>query len=168
MYLMTHWPRRPINIFTACRIQSNANDQITLSLSSETLPAALRSTSSGLFIRSNNDQASLASGLAVGRDLGGKSAYRVIRRFRMKPIVVERLSEPLFPELDVRPPPHSHVNFTLTSLSASKTHILLPSLRTVMDRMRLMSSIPAIRLSDNGRLQLSIRTVILNGPIVHA
>ena len=107
IYLMTCWPRRQINILTACRIQSNANDQITLSLSSETLPAALKSTSSGLFIRCNNDQASLASGLAVWRDWGGKSAYRVIRRLRMKPIGVERLSEPLCPELDVRPFPHS-------------------------------------------------------------
>ena len=104
MYLMTHWPRRQINIFTACRIQSNANDQITLSLSFETLPASLRFTSSGLFIRSNNDQASLASGLAVWGDWGGKSAYRVIRRLSMKPIAVERLSEPLCLDPDVRPP----------------------------------------------------------------
>ena len=122
MYLMTHWPRRQISIFTACRIQSNANGQITLSLSSETLPAALRSTSSDLFIRSNNDQGSLASGLAVWRDLGGKSVYRMIRRLRMKPTDVERLSEPLCPDPDVRPPPHFNVNFTLTSFSASKTH----------------------------------------------
>ena len=115
---MTHWPRRQINIFTACRIQSNANDQITLSLSSETLPAALRPTYSGLFIRSNNDQASLASGLAVWRDWGGKSAYRVIRRLRMKPIGVERLSEPLCPELDVRPFP-----FPMLTLHLPVSHL---------------------------------------------
>ena len=164
MYLMTHWPRRQINIFTACRIQSNANDQITLSLSSETLPAPLRFTSSGLFIRSNNDQASLASGSAVWRDWGGKSAYSVIRRQRMEPTGVERLSEPLCPDSDVCPPPYFNVNSTLTSFSASKTHIQLPSLRTNVDRIRPMSNILAIRLSDNGRLQLWIRTEsILNG-----
>ena len=86
----------------------------------------------------------------------------------MKPTGFERLSEPLCPDTGVRPPPYFNVNFTLNSFSASKTHILLPFLRTVVDRMRPVSNIFAIRLSDNGRLQLSIRTVILNGPIVHA
>ena len=85
----------------------------------------------------------------------------------MKPTDVERLSEPLFPEPDVRPPPHFHVNFTLTSFSPSETHILLPSLRTVVDRIRPMLNTLAVCPPNNGRLHLSIQTEsILNGQVV--
>ena len=80
----------------------------------------------------------------------------------MKPTDVEKLSEPLCPEPHVRPPPHFHVNFTLiTSFSPLKTHILLPSLRTVL----------VVCAPNNGHLKLSMRTEshsVLNGLVVHA
>ena len=176
MSLITHWPRRQIkieSIFTAYRIQSNANNQITLSLSSEALLAALRSASSPasssyeteeviMKLAKKNDQAVLSFEISGMTRLGRRvSVSHDVRIEVMRPTDVERLSEPLCPEPDVRPPHFFHVSFTLTSFPPSKTHILLPSLqklRAVVDRMRPMSDILAVRASNNGRLQLSIRT----------
>ena len=81
----------------------------------------------------------------------------------MKSTDVEKLSEPFCPEPHVRPPPHFHVNFTLTSFSPSQTHILLPSLWTVVDGMRPMSNILVVYAPNNGHLKLSMRTAVIVG-----
>ena len=161
---MTHWPRRQVkfkSVFTAYRIQYNANSILIIG-------STPRSSKNHLFfciifiwnrhLPKRMIKPFLGSGLAVWRDWEGKSAYRMIRRLRMKPTDVEKLSEPFCPEPHVRPPPHFHVNFTLTSFSPSKTHILPPSLRTVVDGMRPMPNILVVYAPNDGHLKLSMRT----------
>ena len=161
---MTHWPRRQVkfkSVFTAYRIQYNANSILTIG-------STPRSSKTRLFFciifiwnghfPKRMITPFLGSGLAAWWDWGGKLAYRMIRSLRMKPTDVEKLSEPLCPEPHVRPPPHFHVNFTLTSFSPLKTHILLPSLRTVVDGMRPMSNILVVCTPNNGHLKLSMQT----------
>lgn len=173
---LAHGPPRQIkveSIFTAYRIQSNANNQITLSLSSEALLAALRSASSSasssyeteeviMKLAKKNDHAVLSFEISGMTRLGRKvSVSHDVKIEVMKPTDVERLSEPLCPEPDVSRPHRFEVSFALKINLFSKTHILLPSLqklRTIVDRMRPMSDILAVRASNNGRLQLSIRT----------
>lgn len=104
------------SIFTAYRIQSNASNEITMSLSSEALLAALRSASSSasssssyeteevvMKLAKKNDHAVLSfeiSGMTrVGRKV--KVAHDVKIEV-MKPSDVARLTEPLCPEPDVR------------------------------------------------------------------
>jgi len=143
------------SIFTSYRIQSNASNEITMSLSAEALLAALRSASSSassgssyeteevvMKLAKKNDQAALSFEISGTTKVGRK--VRVAHDVKievMKPGDVARLAEPLCPEPDI--------------------HILLPplqKLRTIVDRLRPMSDILAIRASNNGRLQLSIST----------
>lgn len=76
----------------------------------------------------------------------------------MKPSDVDKLSEPLCPEPDVC------IDFTHSSalpINFLQTHILLPplqKLRTIVDRLRPMSDILAVRANNNGCLQISIHT----------
>jgi len=89
-----------------------------------------------------NDQAALSFEISGTTRAGRK--VRVAHDVKievMKPGDVARLAEPLCPEPDI--------------------HILLPplqKLRTIVERLRPMSDILAIRASNNGRLQLSINT----------
>lgn len=162
------------SIFTSYRIQSNASNEITLSLSSEALLAALRSASSSasshetedvvMKLAKKNDQAVLSFEISGMTRVGRK--VRVAHDVKievMKPTDVARLSEPLCPEPDV-----SQLATQLllgiahnTILPCNKIHILLPplqKLRTIVERLRPMSDVLAIRASNNGRLQLSIST----------
>lgn len=101
------------SIFTAYRIQSNASNQITASLSSEALLAALKSASSSasssyeteevvMKLAKKNDQALLSFEINGITRVGRK--VRVAHDVKievMKPGDVARLSEPLCPEPDV-------------------------------------------------------------------
>lgn len=77
----------------------------------------------------------------------------------MKPADVVKLSEPMCPEPDV-------CVFSLSQPKKSislciQIHVLLPSLqkiRTIVERLRSMSDVLAIRASQSGCLQLSINT----------
>lgn len=135
-------------IFTSYRIQSNAGNEITLALASDALLAALRSCSAHesddiiVKLAKKTEQAVLSfeiSGLSrVGQRV--RIAHDV-RIDVLKPQDVERLQEPLCPEPDV--------------------HILFPplqKLRTVVERMRIMSDVLAIKANGNSCLQLAINT----------
>ncbi|TFK32501.1 checkpoint protein Hus1/Mec3 [Crucibulum laeve] len=143
------------SIFTNYRIQSNANNEITLALSSEALLAALRSASASssatspfetedivMKLAKKNEQAVLSFEISGQNKLGRNVRLaHDVRIEVMKPGDTAKLAEPLCPEPDL--------------------HILLPplqKLRTIVDRLRPMSDILAIRANNNGRLQLSINT----------
>ncbi|EGN99302.1 hypothetical protein SERLA73DRAFT_182231 [Serpula lacrymans var. lacrymans S7.3] len=150
------------SIFTSYRIQSNADNQITVTISTEALLSALRSSSSSaassivaaailptydadevvMKLAKKNDQAVLSFEMFGTSRTGRK--VRVAHDVRievMRPVEVEKLREPLCPEPDV--------------------HILLPPLqkiRTIVERLRPLSDILAIRANSNGKLQISIST----------
>ncbi|KAG6841156.1 hypothetical protein C0991_001284 [Blastosporella zonata] len=140
-------------LFTGYRIQSNADNEITMAINSEALLAALRSAapSSSSAYETEEVIVKLAkkSGQAVLTfEINGQT--RVGRKVRvahdvkievMRPADVAKMNEPLCPEPDL--------------------HILLPplqKLRTVVERMKLMSDVLAVRANNNGCLRLSINT----------
>ncbi|KAF8887522.1 checkpoint protein Hus1/Mec3 [Infundibulicybe gibba] len=141
-------------IFRDYRIQSNANNEISMSLAADALLAALRSSSSSsgsssfeaeevVMKLAKKDAQAVLSFEIEGVTRGGRKV-RVAHDVRievLRPVDVARLSEPLCPEPDV--------------------HILLPplqKLRTIVERMRPMSDILAVRANGRGRLQLAIDT----------
>ncbi|KAJ7107078.1 checkpoint protein Hus1/Mec3 [Mycena epipterygia] len=142
------------SLFTSYRIQSNASNVITMALSSEALLATLKSASSSsgassyeaeeivMKLAKKNDQAVLSFEISGMTRQGRK--VRVAHDVKievMKPADVANLKEPMCPEPDV--------------------HIILPplqKLRPIVERLRPMSDFLAVRASNNGRLQLSIRT----------
>jgi HUS1 checkpoint protein len=101
------------SIFTSYRIQSNASNEISVSLSSEALLAALKSAASPstyeaeevvVKLAKKNDLAVLSFEIS-GQTIGGRKV-RVTHDVRievMKPADMERLSEPMCPEPDVSP-----------------------------------------------------------------
>ncbi|KAI0346232.1 cell cycle checkpoint [Trametopsis cervina] len=144
------------SLFNDYRIQSNADNQITMMLSAEALQSALRSAaapSAGgnaalqnvdavMRLAKKNDQAVLSFEI---NGLSRNSRYvRVSHDVRieiMKPQDVQRLAEPMCPEPDV--------------------HILLPQLiklRTVVERLRSLSDTIAVRANKSGRLEFSVKT----------
>ncbi|RDB25543.1 Checkpoint protein hus1 [Hypsizygus marmoreus] len=141
------------SLFVGYRIQSNAANEITMAITSEALLGALKSASSSatsayeteeviMKLAKKNGQAVLTfeiNGLTrVGRKVRVSHDVKIEV---MRPADVARLSEPLCPEPDL--------------------HILLPplqKLRTIVDRLRPMSDILAIRANNNGCLRLSINT----------
>ncbi|KAH7928104.1 cell cycle checkpoint [Leucogyrophana mollusca] len=150
------------SIFTSYRIQSNANNQITMTISTEALLSALKSSSSSaasstiaaailptydadevvMKLAKKNDHAVLSFEM-FGMSRTGRRV-RVAHDVRidvMRPADVEKLREPLCPEPDV--------------------HILLPplqKLRTIVERLRPLSDVMAIQVNGNGKLQVSIST----------
>ncbi|KAG6901958.1 hypothetical protein C0995_006187 [Termitomyces sp. Mi166 len=140
-------------LFTGYRIQSNADNEITMGINSEALLTALKSASSSstsayeteevvMKLAKKNAQAVITfeiNGLTrVGRKVRVSHDVKIEV---MRPADVAKMNEPMCPEPDV--------------------HILLPplqKLRTVVDRMKIMSDILAVRTNNNGVLQLSINT----------
>ncbi|KAF7789756.1 hypothetical protein EIP86_000702 [Pleurotus ostreatoroseus] len=148
---------RATSLFTDYRIQSNAGNQITVSLSSEALLNALRSPAGQSAANANsalsdvetvmklakkNDQAVLSFEMnAISRTGGRVHVTHDVRIEVMKPQDVEHLAEPLCPEPDV--------------------HILLPplaKLRTVVERLRVHADVVGLRANRVGRLVLSVST----------
>ncbi|KAH7912827.1 cell cycle checkpoint [Hygrophoropsis aurantiaca] len=150
------------SIFTAYRIQSNANNQITMAISTEALLSALKSSSSSaasatvaatvlpaydadevvMKLAKKNDQAVLSFEMfGISRTGRRVRVAHDVRIDVMRPADVEKLREPLCPEPDV--------------------HILLPplqKLRTIVERLRALSDVLAIRVNNNGKLQVSVST----------
>ncbi|KAI0806067.1 checkpoint protein Hus1/Mec3 [Irpex lacteus] len=146
------------SLFNDLRIQSNANNQISMLLSPEALLSALRSAAAPsttsnsaalhhveavMRLAKKNDQAVLSFEIN-GLSRNASRYVRVSHDVRieiMKPQDVQRLSEPMCPEPDV--------------------HVLLPQLtklRAVVERMRSLSDTIAIRANRSGRLEFSVRT----------
>ncbi|EKM77171.1 hypothetical protein AGABI1DRAFT_77581 [Agaricus bisporus var. burnettii JB137-S8] len=143
------------SIFADYRIQSNADNEITLAISSEALLGALRSASASstsstayqaeeivMKLAKKNDRAVLKFEIigttSVGRRV--KVTHDVLVDV-LKPHEVARLIEPLCPEPDL--------------------HILLPPLqkvRTVVERLRPMSDTLTFRANNSGKLHISIST----------
>jgi len=140
------------SLFRDYRIQSNSNNEITFLISPEALLLALRSAWNPSSLESTpetvmklakkNDQAVLSFDIS-----GSMSSGRLVRvghdvRIEvMKPSDVKRLSEPMCPEPDV--------------------HILLPplqKLRTIVERLRPLSDVIAVRCNNNGKLEISVQT----------
>ncbi|EAU85091.2 hypothetical protein CC1G_08064 [Coprinopsis cinerea okayama7 len=157
------------SLFTNYRIQSNANNEITMVLSSEALAGALRSAaanpSSALSAGGTSNGAATSTSsfeteevvmkLVKKNDMGMLSfdihgvtrvgrVVKVTHDVRvdvMKPTEVAKLNEPMCPEPDMT--------------------VLLPPLhkiRTIVERLRPMSNILAVRGNNAGCLQLSINT----------
>ncbi|KAL0062647.1 Checkpoint protein hus1 [Marasmius tenuissimus] len=141
------------SLFNEYRIQSNNNNEITVNISAEALAAALKSCSSNanrsydteevvMKLAKKNEQAVLSFEILGTTPVGRK--VRVAHDVKievLKAMDVEKLREPMCPEPD--------------------THILLPplhKLRTIADKLKLMSEILSIRASNNGCFQLSINT----------
>ncbi|KJA25078.1 hypothetical protein HYPSUDRAFT_65028 [Hypholoma sublateritium FD-334 SS-4] len=140
------------SLFTDYRIQSNANNEITMELTSEALLGALRSatpTVGSAFdveeiimkLAKKNDQALLSFEILGLSRVGHK--IRVAQDVKievMKPADVAKLAEPLCPEPDL--------------------HILLPALqklRIIVERLRPMSDVLAVQANNNKRLVMAIR-----------
>ncbi|KAG1737146.1 cell cycle checkpoint [Suillus paluster] len=150
------------SMFTSYRIQSNANNEITVTLSAEALLSALRSSSSSassssvaasliptydadevvMKLAKKNDQAVLSFEM-FGMSRSGRKV-RVAHDVRidvMRPAEGDKLHEPRCPDPNV--------------------HILLPplqKLRTIVERIRPLSDVLALRANNSGTLQLSIST----------
>ncbi|KAG2075480.1 cell cycle checkpoint [Suillus decipiens] len=149
-------------MFTSYRIQSNANNAITLTLSAEALLSALRSSSSSassssvaaailpsydadevvMKLAKKNEQAVLSFEM-YGMSRSGRKV-RVVHDVRidvMRPAESDKLHEPRCPDPEV--------------------HVLLPpllKLRTIVERLRPLSDVLALRANNSGILQLSINT----------
>ncbi|KAG9316067.1 cell cycle checkpoint [Chiua virens] len=143
-------------------LRSNAENKITVSLSTEALLSALRSSSASassssiaaailpmhegdelvMKLAKKNDQAVLSFEM-FGVTRSGRKV-RVAHDVRidvMRPSEVDKLREPLCPEPDVT--------------------ILLPQLqkmRTIVERLRPLSDVLALRANNSGKLQLAIST----------
>ncbi|TFY83330.1 hypothetical protein EWM64_g682 [Hericium alpestre] len=140
---------RVVSLFTDYRIQSNANNEISLALATDALSQALRSAAA------HSGAEEIVMKLAKKRDVAVLSfeifgASRMGRRVKvahdvrievLKPADVARLKEPLCPEPDI--------------------HILLPpllKLRTIVDRLRPLADVIAVRANGSGKLQISAAT----------
>ncbi|KAF8135191.1 cell cycle checkpoint [Boletus edulis] len=150
------------SLFTNYRIQSNAENKITVSLSTEALLSALRSSSSSassssvaasilpthdadelvMKLAKKNDQAVLSfEMLGVSRSGRKVRVAHDVRIDVMRPSEVDKLREPLCPEPDVT--------------------ILFPQLqkmRTIVEKLRPLSDILALRANNSGKLQIAIST----------
>ncbi|KAF8885878.1 cell cycle checkpoint [Gymnopilus junonius] len=145
------WSRIKVGtLFEDYRIQSNANNEITVVLSSEAVLAALRSATEAeevvTKLAKKNDQALLSFEIIQQT----RSAQRVrvthdVKIEVMRPTDMEKLQEPLCPKADLL--------------------ILLPplqKLRTIVERLNHMSDVMAFQADNNKRLKVSIRTESVN------
>ncbi|KAF5378989.1 hypothetical protein D9757_009119 [Collybiopsis confluens] len=148
------------SIFSSYRIQSNSGNEITVNISCEALIGALKSASAPAVATnstsgSSYDTEEVIMKLAKKNDLAVLNievtgSTRAGRRVRighdvkievMKPVDVAKLSEPMCPDPDI--------------------HLILPSLqklRTIVERLRPMSDVLAVRANYSGCLKLSINT----------
>ncbi|CAK5270303.1 unnamed protein product [Mycena citricolor] len=142
-----------LSLFDSYRIQSNAANVITMSLSSEALLATLRSASTSsnsthetqevvMKLAKKNDVAVLSFEITGVSRQGRKVRVSYDVRIEvMKPADVENLREPLCPEPDV--------NIVLPPLQ---------KLRPIVERLRSMSDYLLVRANNSGCLNLSVQT----------
>jgi HUS1 checkpoint protein len=160
------------SLFSDYRIQSNANNEITFLISPEALllalrsawnPASLDSTPETVMkLAKKNDQAVLSFDIS-----GSMSSGRMVRvghdvRIEvMKPSDVNKLTEPMCPEPDVRLSHRIQEPDRTLNGPLGQVHILLPplqKLRTIVERLRPLSDVIAVRCNNNGKLQISVQT----------
>ncbi|KAI0791225.1 cell cycle checkpoint [Abortiporus biennis] len=143
---------RIASIFSEYRIQSNANNNITIRLSTDALLGALHSVSnpSGplsetmivMKLAKKSDQAVLSFEI-TGFSKNGKPV-RVSHDVRIevvRPAEVDAMKEPMCPEPDV--------------------HVILPplsKLRTVVEKLRSLSDVIKFQANNSGKLTLSVST----------
>ncbi|EJD06814.1 cell cycle checkpoint [Fomitiporia mediterranea MF3/22] len=134
------------SLFTDYRIQSNANNEISLLLSPEALLQALRSaaSSSDVVMKLAKKHAHPVLSFEIVLALRGTRRASVAHDVLidvLKPAEMARLKEPLCPEPDI--------------------HILLPplqKLRTVVERMRSMADVLGIYANHKGGLRLTVES----------
>ncbi|KZT40004.1 cell cycle checkpoint [Sistotremastrum suecicum HHB10207 ss-3] len=133
-------------IFSEYRIESNANNEITLVLATEALLHVLKSAISSpevmVKLAKRNNVACLSFDIVTQTKQGKKvQIAHDVKIVIMKPTEAELLKEPLCPEPDV--------------------HIVLPplqKLRTVVERLRSLSDVIGIFANGSGQLKLAIQT----------
>ncbi|EIN08739.1 cell cycle checkpoint [Punctularia strigosozonata HHB-11173 SS5] len=147
---------RVSSIFTDYRIQSNSNNEITMSIATEPLLAVLRGVSSSIASMDHNDivmkLAKKDDRAVLQFEIAGfsRSAKSITLAHHvpievMKPSDVAKLKEPTCPEPDI--------------------HLILPSLtklRTVIERLRPMAEILTVSANRSGDLQLGVETDTVN------
>ncbi|KAF9072540.1 checkpoint protein Hus1/Mec3 [Rhodocollybia butyracea] len=132
------------SIFSNYKIQSNSNNEITVTVSCEALMGALRSTSS---VSSNTSGSSYETDEVVVK-LAKKNDQAVLN-FEIS--ATTRAGRKVRTGHDVK----------IEVMKPVDIHVLLPSLhklRTITERLRPMTDILAVRANHNGCLQLSINT----------
>ncbi|KAF8468537.1 cell cycle checkpoint [Russula ochroleuca] len=144
-------------LFTEYRILSHSNNEITLNLPTEALSTALRSASAEhtganevvMKLAKKNNLPVLSFEIFGTTQMGRKvKVAHDVRIEVMKPADVAMLTEPRCPEPDVQ--------------------IMLPPLakmRAVVERMRNLSDVIAVRANSSGRLQLSASTEVVKADI---
>ncbi|QRV75190.1 Hus1, required for S-M and DNA damage checkpoints-like protein [Ceratobasidium sp. AG-Ba] len=141
------WSKLPVDsMFSDYRIQSNANNMISLEVSTEPLSQALKSASAAhevvVKLAKKNDQP-VFSFEAQTESRQGKTMLVThdVRITVMKAVDIEQIKEPLCPPPDL--------------------HIILPSLkelRTIVEHMQRLSDVVAFSATRNGELVLAIQT----------
>ncbi|KAL5525912.1 hypothetical protein ACEPAG_7250 [Sanghuangporus baumii] len=151
------------SLFSDYRIQSNANNQISLGVSPEALSQALRSAASSsdvvMKLTKKHAHAVLTFEIVLALGSGGLSGFgstgmggggggsrkasvsHDVLIDLLKPTDMRRLKEPLCPEPDI--------------------HILLPplqKLRTIVERMRSMADVLRVQANHRGGLRLSVES----------
>ncbi|CAE6406679.1 Checkpoint protein hus1 OS=Schizosaccharomyces pombe (strain 972 / ATCC 24843) GN=hus1 PE=1 SV=1 [Rhizoctonia solani AG-1 IB] len=134
------------SMFSDYRIQSNANNMISLEVSTEPLSQALRSASAAhnviVKLAKKNDQPVFSFEAETESRQGKKMAVtHDVRITVMKAVDIEQIKEPLCPPPDL--------------------HIILPplkELRTIVEHMQRLSDVVAISATPRGELVLAIQT----------
>jgi len=144
-------------LFTDYRILSHSNNEITLNLPTDALSTVLRSASADhtganevvMKLAKKNSLPVLSFEIFGTTHMGRKvKVAHDVRIEVMKPADVALLTEPRCPEPDVQ--------------------IMLPPLakmRTVVERMRNLSDVIAVRANSSGCLQLSASTEVVKADI---
>ncbi|CAE6510907.1 unnamed protein product [Rhizoctonia solani] len=141
------WSKIPVDsMFSDYRIQSNANNMISLEVSTEPLSQALRSASAAqdviVKLAKKNDQPVFSFEAQTESRQGKKMLVtHDVRITVMKAADIEQVKEPLCPPPDL--------------------HIILPplkELRTIVEHMQRLSDIVAISATPGGELVLAIQT----------
>ncbi|QRW18410.1 Hus1, required for S-M and DNA damage checkpoints-like protein [Rhizoctonia solani] len=141
------WSKIPVDsMFSDYRIQSNANNMISLEVSTEPLSQALRSASAAhdviVKLAKKNDQPVFSFEAETESRQGKKMMVtHDVRITVMKAVEIEQVKEPLCPPPDL--------------------HIILPplkELRTIVEHMQRLSDVLAISATPRGELVLAIQT----------
>ncbi|KAG8754344.1 hypothetical protein FRC11_006703 [Ceratobasidium sp. 423] len=141
------WSKIPVDsMFSDYRIQSNANNMISLEVSTEPLSQALRSASASqdviVKLAKKNDQPVFSFEAQTESRQGKKMLVtHDVRIMVMKTVEIEQVKEPLCPPPDL--------------------HIILPplkELRTIVEHMQRLSDVVAISATPHGELVLAIQT----------
>jgi HUS1 checkpoint protein len=157
-------------LFSDYRVQSNANNEITIVLATEPLLHVLKSATSSPEVVTKLAKRNGVPCLSFDLSLQSKQGKEVkithdVKIMVMKPAEVELIKEPLCPAPDVSGPTTTSSNLEHCLLTENtvyaQVHIILPPLqkvRTVVDRMRSLSDVVGISANRTGQLKLSIQT----------